>query len=314
MDNDIKQMESKVEFESDNENNEVKKNDNEQNEGSSGNKVLNDKYTNRLINYTIIRILWRIIKGEVDSANEERNLYKFLGIGRTRYTRICEGEYASISKQLLARVKEDMNVDPEIFSGEKLLSMSYVNKGDWDKSLDTKLIKYAKLKIELHNKIKGYSIELKKEIKKVKAEKKEKARNKKEKAEEDIEKKEKTEKEQLLEEEARNEVEKETKIEKEIYNIQKEIQNLLKKNINSFDRFKDKNLKSLVKYIKDGEKYQSSSPEYVDRLIKMMDRLKFNNIEKLNDTTLRNYVAMLNDQYNMANIILQYREKRKKYN
>jgi hypothetical protein len=228
-------------------------------------------YRNRQINYTILRSLWFVVKGEINSTDEKRNLYDYLKMSKTRYDRICSGGLALISNELLMKIKEDMKIDEKVFSGETLLSVAYLYKGTIEEQLDKDLQQYAIMKKNLrktreqnNNSVDKMSVK------------------------------------QVGIEEA-----------KAVRRIQKDLKELFNDIVmgkKAIGLFKDMNMRKLATFLRDGEMYQGTTSELIARILELMKKIQFRNLELIDDTKLKEYVKAVTDQADWGNTIIRYRE------
>jgi len=118
--------------------NEVKKEVDTQNKE----KAIEPELLNKIINYTIIRNLWFVSKGIIASADENKNLYRYVSMSKTRYDRICSGGSATISKALIEKVKKDIAIEEKVMTGGIRLSLEIQNSSS-SLILNERLVKYA---------------------------------------------------------------------------------------------------------------------------------------------------------------------------
>lgn len=88
---------------------------------------------NRQINYTIIRRLWKYIKGTVDSNYPQDNLYNVLPFTRNAYTLLVTGstyQTPNINKTRKRKL-EETGVSLEVFTGDVVLTLTSITREEW---------------------------------------------------------------------------------------------------------------------------------------------------------------------------------------
>lgn len=232
---------------------------------------------NMQINYTIIRNLWFVVKGEVNSSVDGKNLYDYVNISRTRYDRICGGGAARISQALLEKVKHDIEIDEEIFTGRKRLSLAIKNKDTVYNKMDIKLQEYAvkKKKLRLAREANNQCVDI----------------NKKKKVED---------------------IEPETN--SAVRDIHDKLKIYLRKNFieqNGIEFLEDVNMKKLTYFIRDGDLSGNSITGKVSGMILTMDKITFGELENVKSKVLGAYVKSMKMQIEKANILLDYRKAKR---
>lgn len=95
---------------------------------------------NRKINYSIIRYLWDIVKGYVDSSpwsdDNRISLYEAVNIKRTRYNRIVYTEYAMNLDKTAHSLHKLTSIERDIFNGKKAFHVEGINHEDWERHFD----------------------------------------------------------------------------------------------------------------------------------------------------------------------------------
>jgi len=89
---------------------------------------------NRQINYTIIRKLWKYIKGSVESENQKDNLYTVFPFTRNAYTLLVSGNTYQTPKinKTRRRKLEETGVSVAVFTGEVMLTLTSITRDEWD--------------------------------------------------------------------------------------------------------------------------------------------------------------------------------------
>lgn len=89
---------------------------------------------NRQINYTIIRRLWKYIKGSVESDDPRDNLYSVFPFTRNSYTLLVSGNIDQIPKinKTRRRKLEETGVSIDVFTGDIELTLSNIKTSDWE--------------------------------------------------------------------------------------------------------------------------------------------------------------------------------------
>lgn len=88
---------------------------------------------NRQINYTIIRRLWKFIKGSVESIHPQDNLYDVLPFTRNAYTLLVTGSTYQTPNinQTRKRKLEETGVSIEVFTGDVVLTLTSITREEW---------------------------------------------------------------------------------------------------------------------------------------------------------------------------------------
>lgn len=95
--------------------------------------ITDEERLTRQINYTIIRRLWRYIKGCVESKNAKDNLYSVLPFTRNTYTLLVSANKyntPTISKAREAELLET-GLPIEVFTGEKQIELDKITSEQW---------------------------------------------------------------------------------------------------------------------------------------------------------------------------------------
>lgn len=239
-------------------------------------EVISDEMLlNRQINYTIIRNLWLVVKGEVASNDESRNLYHYLNMSKTRYDRICGGCNAVVPKVLLEKVNRDMQIDEAVFTGKERLSLKMASENNLT-TLDEELERYAANKIVLRKAREENN----------RAEKKGKIKN--------------------------QNVGKD--IAGDVRGVHQELKDYLKTyvvNKNAIESFNDLNMRKLAYFIKHTNLYSNKPNEYIGNLISSMKKLTFEELDEIKSESLGAYYKELKEQSSKVNLILAYRKAKK---
>jgi len=88
---------------------------------------------NRQINYTIIRKLWKYIKGSVESENPRDDLYSVFPFKRNAYTFLVSGNTYQTPRINKTRriILENTGVSIEVFTGEVDLALTSIPRDKW---------------------------------------------------------------------------------------------------------------------------------------------------------------------------------------